>query len=197
MRIICLLISCVLFAAACNQASENNGAGAATESIPSETVENQSAMDSSLNPVIAEYLVLKDGFVEADTVAVNRAAIQLVNYIDSLYPDEDTLDATPVRTLFTNISAESKGLLGETDLTEKRKGFSMVSENLHDLLKLVKYRGNKIYRQTCPMAFNDTEAASWLSNSSEVVNPYLGKKHPKYSAGMLHCGEVTDSIINR
>lgn len=197
MRIICLLIFCVVMVAACNPGSGNKEVDAAADIIPSETIENQSAMDSSLNPVIAEYLVLKDGFVEADTVAVNRAAIKLVNYIDSLYPDEDTLEAAPARTLFTNISAESKGMLGETDITEKRKGFSMVSENLHDLLKLVKYRGNKIYQQTCPMAFNDTEAATWLSNSSEVVNPYLGKKHPKYSAGMLHCGEVTDSIINR
>jgi hypothetical protein len=44
------------------------------------------------------------------------------------------------------------------------------------------------------MAFNDNEAAYWLSNSREVVNPYLGKKHPKYSSGMLHCGEVKDSL---
>jgi hypothetical protein len=44
------------------------------------------------------------------------------------------------------------------------------------------------------MAFNDNETAFWLSNSREVVNPYLGKKHPKYASGMLHCGEVKDSI---
>jgi hypothetical protein len=182
---------------ACNQGAENKQGNASVENTPAEKIENQSAMDSSLNPVIAEYLVLKDGFVEADTIVINKAAINLLSYIDSLYPDDDTLAATPVKSLFTNISAESKGLLGEADLNEKRKSFSMISENLHDLLTLVNYRGSKIYQQTCPMAFNDTEAATWLSDSREVVNPYLGKKHPKYAAGMLHCGEVTDSIINR
>jgi hypothetical protein len=44
------------------------------------------------------------------------------------------------------------------------------------------------------MAFNDEEEANWLSNSSKVVNPYLGKHHPKYKAGMLHCGDVVDSV---
>ena len=43
------------------------------------------------------------------------------------------------------------------------------------------------------MAFGD-EVANWISNSSEIMNPYLGKKHAKYKDGMLHCGEVTDSL---
>ena len=44
------------------------------------------------------------------------------------------------------------------------------------------------------MAFDDTVPANWISNSSEIMNPYLGKKHPKYQAGMLNCGEIKDSI---
>jgi len=44
------------------------------------------------------------------------------------------------------------------------------------------------------MAFNDSDEAYWLSNSREIVNPYLGKKHPRYKAGMLACGDLTDSL---
>ncbi len=73
----------------------------------------------------------------------------------------------------------------------------MITENLYPLLQAAQYQGNTVYQQMCPMAFNDNEAAYWLSNSREVVNPYLGKKHPKYSAGMLHCGEVKDSLNYR
>jgi hypothetical protein len=51
--------------------------------------------------------------------------------------------------------------------------------------------------QECPMAFNDTETANWISNSSEIINPYLGNNHPKYKAGMLHCGELKDSITSK
>lgn len=70
----------------------------------------------------------------------------------------------------------------------------MITENLYPLLQIVQYQGATVYQQMCPMAFNDNEAGYWLSDSREVVNPYLGKKHPKYSGGMVHCGEVKDSI---
>jgi hypothetical protein len=45
------------------------------------------------------------------------------------------------------------------------------------------------------MAFNENEPANWISNSQEIINPYLGKNHPKHKGTMLHCGEVKDSII--
>ena len=45
------------------------------------------------------------------------------------------------------------------------------------------------------MAINDSIPANWISNSQEILNPYLGKIHPEYKATMLHCGEVKDSII--
>ena len=31
-------------------------------------------------------------------------------------------------------------------------------------------------------------------NTEEIINPYLGKNHPEFKSGMLHCGEVKDSI---
>jgi hypothetical protein len=47
------------------------------------------------------------------------------------------------------------------------------------------------------MAFSDTEEAFWLSNKNQVVNPYLGSKHPTYKNKMLHCGDITDSDFVR
>ena len=44
------------------------------------------------------------------------------------------------------------------------------------------------------MAFKDSLEGYWLSNSSKVVNPYLGNKHPRYGAKMIECGEVVDSF---
>jgi membrane fusion protein, copper/silver efflux system len=43
---------------------------------------------------------------------------------------------------------------------------------------------DKVYRQFCPMAFDD-KGAFWLSESDEILNPYFGDM-------MLNCGEVTD-----
>jgi hypothetical protein len=70
----------------------------------------------------------------------------------------------------------------------------MVGEALRDFLTQSGYDAAPVYVQTCPMAFRDSEPASWLSDSREILNPFLGRRHPKYGAGMLHCGELTDSL---
>ena len=59
----------------------------------------------------------------------------------------------------------------------------------------INYEGPTLYFENCPMAFGENNAANWISNSAEIVNPYMGKKHPQYKATMLGCGEVKDSIV--
>jgi len=81
-----------------------------------------------------------------------------------------------------------------TDIQEMRKDFSMVSENLYPFFRVINYEGENMYWQNCPMAFDDDKEANWISRTKEVFNPYLGKKHPKYRATMLHCGMVKDTI---
>ena len=188
--LICLSLSC-------NQSANTTAENPASETAATHAIENQSATDSSLTQIVNDYIRLKDAFVEADTNQINAEARQLISKLEEKFPEDDSTISAPVRTLTGNITAEAKGLLGESDLSEKRKEFSFVSDNLLELLKSVQYKGEKVYQQTCPMAFNDTEQASWLSNSSTIVNPYLGKKHPKYASGMVHCGEITDSVLNR
>jgi hypothetical protein len=77
-------------------------------------------------------------------------------------------------------------LAGEKSLDAKRKAFQMISDQMYDLVRTVRYDRQVVYHQYCPMAFND-EGAYWLSNNSEIMNPYFGNK-------MLHCGEVRDSL---
>jgi hypothetical protein len=77
-------------------------------------------------------------------------------------------------------------LLGVKLLDEKRRSFQMISDQLYDLVRTVRYDRQVVYHTFCPMAFND-EGAYWLSNSSDIKNPYFGPK-------MLTCGEVKDSL---
>jgi Protein of unknown function (DUF3347) len=156
-----------------------------------------SAFTQSATKLLNAYYLIKDALVEYDTVAANKGAELLITASDSLKMDDTKADSALVLTVNSlrgSISAESKGLIGETDITAKRRSFSMITENLYPLLQAIRYDGHIVYHQLCPMAFNDSETATWLSNSREIVNPYLGKKHPKYAAGMLHCGEVKDSL---
>lgn len=162
------------------------------------SIENQSLAEKGLSPMVSAYYSLKDALVEADTLLADKTAAEFLKLTDSLKVAEMLTDSSLVNGIETyrgNISAETKGLIGETDITEKRRAFSMISQNLLPLLQEVNYTATPVYQQICPMAFNDDEKAYWLSNSREIMNPYLGKKHPKYKAGMLHCGELGDSLV--
>jgi Cu(I)/Ag(I) efflux system membrane fusion protein len=98
----------------------------------------------------------------------------------------DSSIVTMAKGYLENITAEAKGLVGEKDLDGKRKSFQMISDNMYDLVRTVRYDREIVYHQYCPMAFNDA-GAYWLSKSSDIKNPYFGKK-------MLTCGEVKDSL---
>lgn len=143
--------------------------------------------------MLAAYLGLRDALVDADTLMADKAAASLRRIADSLSRDSLYSDAETSRSL-GNIMAESEGLTGETGLELRRRSFVMVGEALRDFLVQSGYDAAPVYVQTCPMAFKDSEKASWLSDSREILNPYLGRHHPKYAAGMLHCGELTDSL---
>ncbi len=153
--------------------------------------------NSAFNNLLATYYEMKDAFVDWDTAKINQTATVLKSLADSLPVNQlkaDTTLITMARNYSEGVSGEAVGIAGESDIAEKRKSFYTLSENLYELVRTVRYDGQVVYHQHCPMAFNDTEEAFWLSNKNEVVNPYLGNKHPKYKSGMLHCGDVTDSL---
>lgn len=193
-------LAVISFLSACNGGSDKNQ----NETVAAPVTKNLSlsigsTANASVTAALEAYYQLKDALVEADTAAANRASISLAMLADSIKLD-GVSDSTLLRTVKNfsgTIAAEAIALPQEDNITEKRRAFSMITENFYPLLQSLQYQGGIVYHQMCPMAFNDNEAAYWLSNSREVVNPYLGKKHPKYSGGMLHCGEVKDSLNYR
>ena len=167
------------------------------EPVPLSITDKSDAFRSAFGNLMTAYYSMKDAFVKWDTVGVNKFALNVQQLADSLPYHEMKADSSIVETAKTfsmSVSAEAKGVMGEKDITQKRHSFNVLSENLYNLVRTVRYNGEVIYHQRCPMAFNDTEEAYWLSNSNEIVNPYLGTSHPKYKAGMLHCGDVADSL---
>lgn len=154
--------------------------------------------NKSVGAVVTEYLSLKEAFVNADTTKIKAQEKKLIAAIDSIKIDELKKDTTGIfqsaQLLIGDIISNANAILKETDITEMRQDFRMVSENLFPLLKTIHYEGVKLYWQNCPMAFGEGKDASWLSNTEEIINPYLGKNHPEYKGTMLHCGEIKDTI---
>lgn len=158
---------------------------------------NSDAFNKPFNDMLNSYFELKDAFVDWDTAKANSATTKLIDLANKIPVKELKADSTIIQTAesFTgSVVSEAKGLLGETSIEEKRHAFYTLSENLFNLLRTVRYDQQIIYHDMCPMAFGDNDLAYWLSNSKEIVNPYLGNKHPKYHSGMIGCGSIEDSV---
>jgi hypothetical protein len=158
---------------------------------------NSDQFNSSFSNMMNNYYGLKEAFTNWDTAKVNDAAMVLQKSADSLPLKEFQGDSTVVETAenyVSSISSELKGLVGEKTIDEKRKAFNMLTSELYDLIRTVRYNGAIVYHAKCPMAFGDSAEAYWLSAQPNIVNPYLGKFHPKYKDKMLGCGEIVDSL---
>jgi Protein of unknown function (DUF3347) len=160
---------------------------------------NSAGFNTSFEQLLNSYNELKAALVEYDTSKANAAAKTMIVAADSLKTNEITGDSTGVikqtaADFASSMSGSAKGIIGETDLVKKKREFNLISDAFYNLIRTVRYDRQKFYHQHCPMAFNDEEEAFWISSSNKIENPYLGKKHPKYKASMLNCGDVTDSL---
>lgn len=150
---------------------------------------NSESFNTAFAALLNSYYQLKDALVATDTTAANTAASALASNADSLKLNELNADSSIVDMAQGNvgsISAEAKSLVSSAGVEEKRKSFQLISENMYDLVRTVRYDREVVYHAFCPM-YNDDQGGYWLSSSADIRNPYFGKK-------MLTCGEVKDSI---
>ena len=160
---------------------------------------HSAAFNENINKVVDAYLELKNAFVEADTNSIKLKTnnfIATLNKIDTaeLKKDTSSIFETVISTI-NDIRSNAESINNQHDIIEMRRDFSSLTDMMFpSFFYAIKYEGPTLYLQNCPMAFDDSVPANWISNSSEIMNPYLGKKHPKYQSGMLTCGEIKDSI---
>ncbi|MCW3465445.1 DUF3347 domain-containing protein [Chitinophaga nivalis] len=143
----------------------------------------------SLQTAMQSYYQLSAALVKADTAAANVAAAGLKLHVDSLPVSLLQMDSTHLGTISSttgSISAELLAFPAEATLEGKREAFQMVSEMLFDLVRNTGLKGQTIYHQYCPMAF-DNKGAYWLSDKPGILNPYFGDE-------MLECGETKDTL---
>lgn len=203
-----IIAAIALGLASCGGGEVKEQSQSTAEAIPTASL-NDSVFNAGFKKVLASYYSVRDGLVDWDTTAANLAASKLAIVADSLdlsrfandssagdVPDKSAVVAAAATAdaFAGTIVGSAKALAREGNIQSKRKEFQMISDALYDLAKAVKYDREKIYHIKCPMAFNDSEEAFWVSDVSDVKNPYLGTKHPKYKNKMLECGEVMDSI---
>lgn len=170
---------------------------AETKDQPLRIAKNTGVFNTAFSKVLGDYYLLKDSLVEWDTTGVDNKALDLARKTDSLPFREikaDSILVVTAKNLAQSVANEARGLAAEKSIEQKRRAFNMLTDEMYNLVLTVHYEGQIIYHIRCPMAFNGSEEGFWLANSSRILNPYMGRRHPKFGAKMLGCGEITDSI---
>ena len=162
---------------------------------------HSSSFNESMTNAMNFYYALTESFVNWDTAKVNSSITALKIAVDSIRIPEMQKDSAIYETAqstWESIKSEITGMQLDTSLYEKRESLNMLSDNLFNLLRIVKYDVAKVYYHECPMALNNYESSAfWLStegNNKKRRNPYLGLHDPKYGKAMLTCGTTRDSI---
>lgn len=152
---------------------------------------NSDAFNQSFTQLLNAYNSLKDALVASDADKATAAGQALKGAADSLKVNEIKGDTSGViketaQAFAGTIAGSAQALVAEKDINNKRKEFEMIADAMWSLTRTVRYTGQKLYWQYCPMAF-DNKGAYWMSYEREIKNPYFGSK-------MLNCGSVEDSL---
>ena len=196
----CCFVIIIFLISSCNSQQNTNVASAgALPVLPSITVSIPDSTNKAIDSTLSAYYNFKSSLVETDSVAAMVSSEQLYKTVKAIDFSKisDTILAKKLNSYLDSLNVFAKAAQKSSTISDKRIQLNNITGKLYSILQNVQYHKERVFYQKCPMAFHDNEEGFWLSNISEIENPYLGKKHPTYQSGMLHCGEVVDSIAYR
>lgn len=173
------------------QAADDSAEHASGSTVAETTTEPQFQVDagfqSQLAGVFTSYIELKDALVASDANKVKEEAKGTDEALAKV--DMKLLSGAAHNdwmNYLSSLQTSLKGLQESTDIEAQRKAFSDLSDNLYKSVKAFGLGGKDAFYDYCPMAFNN-EGAYWLSDKTEIRNPYFGDK-------MLTCGMVKEKL---
>jgi hypothetical protein len=156
--------------------------------------------NNAIATALNDYNKLTESFVAWDSTATPAVAKQFIDDLDKLKLDELKKDSSVIYetaiTFIDNTKGDAQTIATEKGIRTQREALNSLSDNFYQFLNTVKYDGQKLFLQQCPMAFDDTKPGLWLSQKEEIRNPYLGLHHPTYGKAMLSCGETKIKMNN-
>ena len=129
--------------------------------------------DKNMGEAYGHYIHLKNALVASNFGGAEKASSEL----------EKSLK---IVTNGKKAAAGANKIASSSDISEQRKYFSSLSDEMTVLVKATKLASGSLYVEYCPMA-NNNEGAYWLSNEKEIKNPYFGDM-------MLRCGTVKETL---
>ena len=161
-----------------------------TTSTPNEVkaFENVDAsVKTQINGFLADYFALNQALIEDNQDGAKAAAKKLLATVSKF--DMSKLIGEQMDFYHTQLEKLNRGLKGiseSTDIEETRLELATLSDAMYALVKAYRPNESALYFQFCPMAQNG-DGANWLSNTKEIVNPYMGQR-------MLKCGRTKETL---
>jgi Cu(I)/Ag(I) efflux system membrane fusion protein len=156
-----------------------------TASAPQFQVEE--SFQKQLSSLFTAYVGLKDAFISSDAAKVKIAVAGVQQAFTAV--DMKLLSGAAHNDWMTysdGLEGALKEILASDDIETQRSSFSKLSDSMYKSIKAYGLGGESAFYEYCPMAFNN-QGAYWLSDNSEVLNPYFGDK-------MLKCGSVEEKL---
>jgi Cu(I)/Ag(I) efflux system membrane fusion protein len=152
----------------------------------SQSMETPLAFREQITKLARVYFGVKNALVEDNVAAAQAAAKKMEGVLESvnmgLLKGEAHDQWMP---LGGQLSEAGAHISRADDIEVQREHFQLLSEAVLAMTEKFGLEIDKVYKQYCPMAFDD-EGANWLSESEEILNPYFGVM-------MLNCGEVLET----
>lgn len=143
---------------------------------------------TQINDLANAYIGLKDAFVATDATIAKEAAKDFLTQLEkvdmSLVKDEAHVYWMEQ---LTALEAHGRKITEMDDVEDQRKQFGFLSEALINTITAFGTKGQALYVQHCPMAFNN-KGGDWLAVEEGIRNPYFGDK-------MMKCGLVKKTFL--
>ena len=140
-----------------------------------------------LSVLAKSYISVKDAFVETDA---NKTTQLIEDFLVKLEGVDMKLLQGEAHVFwmkqYNSMLTHGRKIQVLQDIEKQRSQFSFVSDALITAIHAFGTKGDALYVQHCPMAF-DNEGGDWLSDEKQINNPYFGDK-------MLRCGVVKKQL---
>lgn len=160
---------------------KNNTATAEGEQAKYASVDE--AFKKQMASVYQQYLKVKDGLVNSKAEDTQKAAQGVLDAISKVDASKLSAEQKAFYDQHMDMVKQHAQAIADAESVEKqREQLDMFSSSMFALLKAFGTNDQTAYYQYCPMV-----KASWISQTSQVRNPYMGQK-------MLTCGQTKETL---
>ena len=147
----------------------------------------QTDSGSAFNVVLTSYLNLKNALTKDNNDSAKIASKQLFDTIDKIQVEKlSTVQQKTWAQYSEKLHYDAEHIKSTTDIDHQREHFSKLSVNMYKMLKALNINTADLFYQFCSMA-NEGKGAYWISEESQLNNPYMGKRMPR-------CGVTKETL---